>query len=180
MDQYPLPLPEDIFATLEGGVLFSKLDLSQAYLQLELDEFSKELSTVNTPFGLYRYNRLPFGVASAPGNFQRVMDDLFRDLPWVKCYLDDILIAGRTKEEHWTRVTEVLRRLQTAEVRLQLEKCLFAVSELPYLGFIISMDGLKTSPEKVRAVLETKRPENLQSLRAFLVLVNYYGKFILR
>lgn len=180
VDQYPLPLPEDIFATLEGGVLFSKLDLSQAYLQLELDEFSKELSTVNTPFGLYRYHRLPFGIASAPGKFQRVMDDLFRDLPWVKCYLDDILIAGRTNDEHWTRVTEVLRRLQTAGVRLQLEKCVFAVSELPYLGFIISKDGLKTSPEKVRAVLETKRPENLQSLRAFLGLVNYYGKFIPR
>ncbi len=64
VDQYPLPLPEDIFSTLEGGVLFSQLDLSQAYLQLELDEFSKELSTINTPFGLYRYNRLPFGIES--------------------------------------------------------------------------------------------------------------------
>ena len=86
INQYPLPLSEDIFSTLEGGVLFTKMDLSQAYLQLELDPPSKELSTINTPFGLYRHNRLPFGIASASGKFQRVMDDLFRDLPWVKCY----------------------------------------------------------------------------------------------
>ena len=167
-------LPEDIFSSLEGGVLFTKMDLSQAYLQLELDPPSKELSTINTPFGLYRYNRLPFGIASAPGKFQRVMDDLFRDLPWVKCYLDDILVAGRTEEEHWARLTEVLRR------RLQLEKCLFAVFELPYLGFIVSKDSLKTSLDKLKAVLETKRPEYLQSLRSFLGLVNYCGKFISR
>jgi len=180
VDQYPLPLPEDIFATLEGGALFTKLDLSQAYLQLELDDASRKLCTINTFIGLFEYTRMPFGIASAPSIFQRVMDDMFRDLPWVKCYLDDILITGRNVEEHWQRVLEVLSRLQRAGVRLQREKCLFAVPELPYLGFVVSSEGLKTSPSKVKAILDTKRPHDLTSLRAYLGLVNYYGKFIPR
>ena len=81
VNQYPLPVPEELFATLEGGVLFTKLDLSQAYNQLELDEESTKLCTVNTPIGLFQHTRMPFGTASAPAIFQRVMDDLFRDLP---------------------------------------------------------------------------------------------------
>jgi hypothetical protein len=170
-----LPLPEDIFATLEGGVLFVKLDLSQAYNQLELDELYQELCTINTPEGLFQYTRMPFGTASAPGKFQRVMDDIFRDTPWVKCYLDDIPIAGRTEKEHWTRVEIVLQKLQE---ELQLEKCIFGVPEIPYLGFIVSKDGLKTSPEKINAVQNSEKPQNLISLRAYLGLVNYYGKFI--
>ena len=178
VDQYPLPLPEDLFATLEGGALFTKLDLSQAYLQLELDVDSRDLVTINTPFGLFRYTRMPFGVSSAPSKFQKVMDDLFRDLPWVKVFLDDILIAGRSPEEHWNRVTEVLRRLKSAGIRLQREKCHFAVKELPYLGYIVSHEGLKTSPSKIKAIREAPRPTNVTSLRTFLGLVQYYAKFI--
>ena len=178
VDQYPLPLPEDLFATLEGGVLFTKLDLSQAYLQVELDEDSRSLCTINTPFGLFRYTRMPFGVACAPSKFQKIMDDLFRDLPWVKVFLDDILIAGKTREEHWNRVQEVLRRLMAAGIRLQREKCFFAAKELPYLGYIVSQEGLKTAPSKVKAIKEAARPKNVSGLRTFLGLVQYYGKFI--
>ncbi len=86
-----------------------RLDLSQDYLQLELDEAIQQLCTVNTPFGLFKYTRMPFGSAPAPANFQRVMEDIFRGLPCVKCYLDDILIAGSSPEQHWERVFEVLR-----------------------------------------------------------------------
>lgn len=178
IDQHPLPIPEDLFATLEGGVLFTKLDLSQAYNQLELDKESQQVCTINTPDGLFQYTRMPFGIASAPGKFQRVMDDLFRDTPRVKCYLDDILITGRTEEEHWTRVKLVLCKLQKAGVRLQQEKCAFGVREIPYLGFVISKDGLKTSPKKAKAVQDSRRPHDLTSLRAYLGLINYYGKFI--
>jgi len=158
--------------------VFTKLDLSQAYLQLELDDASRELCTINTFISIFQYTRMPFGIASAPSIFQRAMDDLFRDLSWVKCYLDDILIAGRNMEEHWQRVLEVLSRLQRAGARLQLEKCLFAVPELPYLGFVVSAEGLKTSPAKVKAIVDTKRPHDDTSLRAYLGLINYYGKFI--
>lgn len=163
---------------MEGGVLFTKLDLSQAYLQLDLDEESQRLCTINTPLGLFQYTQMPFGPAPAPAKFQKVMDDLFRDLPWVKCYLDDILVAGHTREEHWHRVGIVLRPLQEAGVKLQLDKCMFGVSELPYLGFIISKDGHKTTTNKVEAIQQVKRPKDVASLRAFLGLVVYYAKFL--
>lgn len=180
VDPYEFPRPEDLFATLEGGVLFSKLDLSQAYNQLELDEESKKLCALNTPYGLFKVNRVPFGPASAPAKFQRVMDDMFRDLSYVKCYLDDILITGRTEEEHWKRLCEVLRSLLVSGAQLDLAKCMFAVPELPFLGHIISKDGLKTAPSKVQAVLEAQRPTDVTLLKSFLGLVNYYGRFIPR
>jgi len=135
VDQYPLPLPGDLFATLEGGALFTKLDLSQAYLQLELGVNSRDLVTINTPFGLFRYTRMPFGVSSAPSKFQKVMDDLFRDLPWVKVFLGNILIAGRSPEEHWNRI---LRRLKSAGIRLQREKCHFAEKNLLFRVYCVT------------------------------------------
>ena len=98
---YPLPNPniEDIFARLAGGSYFTKLDLTQAYQQLLLDDESKQLLVVNTPKGLFQFTHLPYGVSMAPAIFQSVMDHILQGLP-IACYLDDILIAGNTKEEH--------------------------------------------------------------------------------
>ena len=93
VDQHPLPTPEEIFATLAGGKKFTKLDLSQAYQQILLDDSAKKLITINTHLGLYCYTRLPFGVSSAPAIFQRTMDIVLQGLPRVMCYLDDILIT---------------------------------------------------------------------------------------
>ena len=92
VDQYPLPIPDDMFATLSGGKYFTTLDLSQAYQQLELEESSQKYFAVNTHRGLYQYTRLPYGVASAPAQFQKVMDTVLQGLPGVTCYIDDILI----------------------------------------------------------------------------------------
>ena len=93
-DQYPLPKPEDLFAFLAGGEKFSKTDLTQAYLQMPLDEESREYVTVNTHMGLYRYTRLPFDIAAAPAIFQRTMDTILQGLNHVQCYIDDILVTG--------------------------------------------------------------------------------------
>lgn len=94
VDQYPLPKPDDLFATLSKDAVFSKFDLSQAYLQYQLDDKSSKYVTVNTHQGLYRYTRLPFGVASAPALFQKPMDTILRGIPGVICYIDDILVTG--------------------------------------------------------------------------------------
>jgi hypothetical protein len=94
IDQYPLPRPEDLFATLVGGQRYTTLDLSQAYNQLVLDEESRKFAVVNTHRGLYRYTRLPFGIASAPAVFQRVMDQILQGMDQVICYIDDILVTG--------------------------------------------------------------------------------------
>lgn len=112
VDQYPLPKADDLLATLAGGKRFTKLDLKQAYLQLELHPDSQEYCTVNTHQGLYRFKRLPFGIASAPALFQRVMDTILQGVPGTMCYIDDILVIGATTEEHLQNLEEVLHRLQ--------------------------------------------------------------------
>ena len=175
IDQYPLPRPEDLFTSLSGGQCFTKLDLKHAYNQLELDEKSQQLVTINTHKGLYRYCRLPFGVASAPAIFQKTMDTILQGLNHVICYVDDILITGSTVQEHLDNLEEVLRRLQDQGVRLHKDKCVFFASSVEYLGHT---EGLHTAKDKVRAIIEAPEPRNVQELRSFLGLLNYYGKFI--
>ena len=104
VEKYPLPKPDDLFATLAGGKKFSKIDLTSAYQQMSLDEKSRELVTINTHKGLYQYTRLPFGIASAPAIFQKMMDVVLQGLPQLICYLDDILIIGSSDEEHLANV----------------------------------------------------------------------------
>ena len=118
-DSYPLPRVEDLFATLSGGESFTKLDLAHAYLQMHLDEDSKKLTTVNTHKGLFQYNRLPFGVSSAPAVFQRTMENLLKNIPGVCVYLDDDLITGKTGTEHLHNLSEVLAKMQSVGIRLK-------------------------------------------------------------
>ena len=120
MDNCPIPIPrtDDLLAGLNGGQFFSKLDLRHAYQQLELDEASKEFTTINTHQGLYRYNRLPYGVSSAPGIFQRTMENLLRGVPNVYVRIDDILVSGKTREEHLKTLQTVLAGLKEAGVKL--------------------------------------------------------------
>ena len=100
LDKYPLPKIEDLFVRVAGGKAFTKLDLSQAYQQVSLAEESRKYVVINTHRGLFRYNGMPFGVSSAPGVFQRVMENLLKDIPKVVVYLDDILITSKTESEH--------------------------------------------------------------------------------
>ena len=175
---YPLPRIEDLFASLAGGKMFSKLDLSHAYLQLPLAKESQPFVTVNMHKGLYRYQRLPFGVASAPAIFQRTMESVLQGLTNVCVYLDDILVSGRSMQEHLVNLEEVLKRLEEAGLRLKKEKCSFLMQEVEYLGHRISKEGLQPTEAKVRAVAEAPEPQQVDELRSFLGLVNYYGKFL--
>lgn len=108
-DHYPIPRIEDIFASLSGGKAFTKLDLEHAYQQVPLTEEAQKYTTVNTHKGLFQYLRLPFGIASAPGIFQRIMETTLQDLPHVCVYLDDILVTGPTEKEHLATLGEVLK-----------------------------------------------------------------------
>lgn len=178
VDQYPLPKPADLFATLANGKNFSKLDLSQAYQQMVLTEESAKSLTINTHLGLYQYTRLPFGVASAPAMFQRAMDMILQGINGVICYIDDILITGTSDEEHLARLEEVLKRLKEYGLRVKKNKCEFFQSTVEYLGHQVESDGLHTLPSKVAAIVQAPEPENEQQLRSFLGLLNYYSKFI--
>ena len=178
LDKYPIPRINDLFASLAGGKTFSKLDLSHAYQQIQLDEESRQYVTINTHRGLFRYNRLPFGVSSAPSIFQRVMETLLQGIPGVCVYLDDILITGHTEAEHLENLTEVLRRLAKGGMRLKKNKCAFMLDSVDYLGHTISADGLRTSEAKIKGIVNAPTPQNVSELRSFLGLVNYYGKFL--
>ena len=178
VDQHPLPRPEEIFASLAGGKKFTTLDLSQAYQQILLDEASRKLVTINTHQGLYRYTRLPFGVASAPAIFQRTMDVVLQGIPSVMCYIDDIIITGPTEQEHLATLSTVLERLQSYGFRLKQSKCTFMGDSVEYLGHVIDAKGLHATPEKLAAIRDAPSPRNIQELRSFLGLLNYYGKFI--
>ena len=118
LDNYPIPKTEDLLATLGGGNKFTKLDMSQAYQQLLLDEDSKKYTTINTHKGLYQYNRLPFGVSSAPGIFQRTMENLFQGIPHVVVRVDDILVRSKDDPDHLANLEMVLSRLSTAGLKL--------------------------------------------------------------
>ena len=133
---------------------------------------------INTQKGLFRYNRLPFGVASAPAIFQRTIESILRGIPHVCVYIDDILVTGKSQEEHLQTVDEVLSRLEAAGLRLKRDKCTFMLPSVEYLGHTISAEGLQPTTEKVRAIVEAPAPQNVSQLRSFLGLVNYYGKFL--
>ena len=178
IDQYPLPKPDDLFATLAGGKQFTKIDLTHAYQRMNLEESSRELVTMNTHKGLYRYTRLPFGVASAPAMFQKTMEVVLQGLPNVICYLDDILVTGKTEDEHLANVERVLERLQQYGIQAKKAKCSFLSRSVEYLGHRVDASGLHTTPSKVQAVQKAPRPQNVQELRSFLGLVQYYGKFL--
>ena len=178
LDRYPIPRIDDLFASLAGGKTFSKLDLSHAYQQIQLDKKSRQYVTVNTHRGLFQYTRLPFGVSSAPSIFQRVMENLLQGVPRVCVYLDDILITGHTEAEHLKNLGEVLRRLTKAGMRLKKEKCAFMLPSVDYLGHTISAEGLRASEAKVKGVVNAPAPRDITELRSFLGLVNYYSKFL--
>ena len=169
VDTYPLSKIDDLFTDLSRGKTFTKLDLAQAYLQLPLSEDSKPLTTINTHRGLYQYNRMPFGISSAPATFQRTMDNLLKGIPHVTVYLDDIVVTGITEAEHLKNLEMVLQRLQEAGVRLQKEKCVFLAPQIEYLGHLIDADGLHPLPSKISTT--THKPHRTSSFSWFSELL---------
>ena len=178
VDQYPLPRPDDIFAKLAGGQQFSTLDLTNAYNQLILDDDSRKYVTVNTIKGLYQYTRLPFGISSAPAVFQRTIDTILEGAEGAACYIDDIIVTGQTAEQHLEHLEEVLRRLLKHGVHAKKSKCRFLQPSVVFLGHRIDADGIHPTEENLRAIVQAPAPKNVQELRSFLGLINYYGKFI--
>ena len=177
-DKYPLPRVNDLYASLAGGETFSKLDLRHAYLQLPLDEGSREYVTINTHKGLFRYTRLPYGISVAPSIFQRALECVLADIPRVCIFLDDILVTGKTREEHVANLRWVLRRLDEAGLKLNNDKCEFFNQSVVYLGHKIDRDGLHPTDDKVRAIRDAPSPTNVKELRSWLGLLNYYGRFL--
>ncbi|XP_062704527.1 uncharacterized protein K02A2.6-like [Aedes albopictus] len=177
-NNYPLPVPEEIFAQLAGCQVFSVIDLSDAYLQCEVTEDSKQLLTINTHRGLFRFNRLAPGVKSAPGAFQRMIESLIADLPEVRPFIDDIIIFSKDWKSHAESLNKLLQRLTDCGFHLKIQKCKFFQTEVRYLGHITDRNGIRPDPEKVETISSIPPPTNVSELRSYLGAVNYYGKFV--
>ncbi|GFY26680.1 retrovirus-related Pol polyprotein from transposon 412 [Trichonephila clavipes] len=179
-DSYPLPRIDDTLDTLSGHKWFSTLDLKSGYWQVEIHPEDREKTAFTSGQGLWQFKVMPFGLCNAPATFERLMETVLKGLTFEACliYLDDVIIGGRTFEEHLQNIRKVLSKLSDANLKLNPSKCKFFQKEVNYLGHIISAEGVRTDPEKVSAVKNWKRPENLRELRSFLGLCTYYQKFV--
>ena len=158
--------------------MFSTLDLSAAFHQLELTEESKKYTTVNTHKGLYHFNKVPYGIASAPAIFQETMEKILNGIPRVAIFIDDVIISGTSVEEHNTILKQVLDRFREFGVRVRKEKCEVFKEQVTYLGFVINKEGKRPSASNVEAILNAPAPSSVSQLRSFLGTVNYYSSFI--
>ena len=175
---YPLPTLDNMLYKLAEGTKFSKLDLSQAYLQLSLDDETSEMCSLNTPFGLFRMNRLPYGVSSSPAIFQRTMENLLKEVKNVVVFIDDILAFGKNQEEHDDTVRQVLQKLSDAGLVLKKDKCKWNVDSVVFLGHEVSKEGIKPLQTKIEAIQKMRAPSNVSELKTMLGMVNYYNKFL--
>ena len=147
-------------------------------MQIELEKESQKLVVINTHKVLFQYTRLPFGISSVPAIFQQVMDQIFQGLTGVQCYLDDIVITGKTEEDHLKNLRTVLERIKEHGLRLCKEKFCFFQESIEYLGHVISRQGLHPSKKKVEAIQKIAESTNVTELKSFLGMVVYFAKFL--
>ena len=169
---------EELFSKLTGAEKFSKIDLQHAYLQMEVDEESKPLLTINTHKGLYQYNRLPFGTSSSPAIFQRAMDQILQGIRSTVCIQDDVLVTGRSDADHLDNLNQVLQRLEDYNLTVNKEKCKFLEPRVTFYGHIVDKDGVHPDSTKLEAVRDVSAPKNVSQLRAFLGMMNHYRRFL--
>ncbi len=172
---YPIPKIQDLLLKLEGFKYATSLDLNMGYYHIELSARTKQMCTIVFPFGKFEYQRLPMGLCNSPDIFQEKMSDLMRDLEFVRAYLDDLLVITKgSYEDHLQKLDEVLGRLKAAGLKVNCNKSFFARSELEYLGYWITRDGIQPVAKKVEAIQRIAEPKNRCELCRFIGVVNYY------
>jgi len=177
-DSYPLPHIHDFAASFSGCTIFSRIDLIRAYNQIYVAEEDVPKTAIATPFGLFEYVRMPFGLRNSSQTFQRFFENIVRDLPYAYCYLDDLLIASPDEKSHEQHVRIVLQRLQQHGVTINANKSVFGQSELEFLGHMVSASGIHPIPKKIKTLSSYPLPADVESLRKFLGILNFYHRFI--
>ncbi|UYV71423.1 K02A2.6-like, partial [Cordylochernes scorpioides] len=173
---HPMPVVEHMLGQLGEARFFSKLDANSGFHQIPLSPDCQHLTTFITPFGRYKYCRMPFGISLAPEYFQRVMSIILQGMDGVMCYLDDILIFASDSKTHDRILRLVLRKLKEAKVTLNKAKCVFGVPRINFLGHILDEDGIRPDPAKIEAVAKMPAPTDVQGVRRFLGMVNHLGR----
>ena len=177
-ERYILPTLEDVAPKLAGAKVFCKLDASSGYWQIPLHPDSTKLTTFITPMGRFCFRRLPFGITSAPEIFQHRMTSLLKDQEGTAAIQDDIIVYGRSVEEHDKRLQEVFEIIAKSGLKLNEKKCEIRKSKICYFGSVISEQGVSPDPDKVRAIQELPPPQNVSQLRQILGMINYLGRFL--
>ena len=177
-DCYPVRHMADFAHQLAGCTVFSTLDLVKAYNQIPVNQDDIPKTAITTPFGLYEFPFMSFGLRNAAQTFQRFIDEVTRDLDFCFPYIDDILVASATPAEHEEHLRLLFRRLSDHGILLNTAKCVFAASDVSFLGYHISAQGTRPLEDRVTAIQNFTRPQNIQQLRRFLGMLNFYHRFL--
>jgi hypothetical protein len=177
-EQLPLPRIDEILEKLATSKYFSKIDLRSGYYQIPLDETSKKYTAFQTSTGSYEFNRCPFGLKNLPFEFSRIMRNLLSDVSNVEHFIDDIIVHSESIDEHTTALNNVLERLHSAKMKINLNKCKFFSTEIFILGHKVAHNKIMLDDSKVDCVLSRQPPQTVKQLERFLGLTNYFRKFI--
>lgn len=173
-----IPTLEEIITKLCNKSLFSVLDLSDGFYNIELTDNSTKLCAFSTPFGCYKFLRLPFGLSIAPEIFQKYSEKTFGDIPGVVIYCDDLLICANNEQEHDEILTQVFERAKKCNVKFNKRKFQYKLDEVKYFGHIFSKKGMKIDPDRIKAIVELKSPTNKKELQIILGMINYLRRFV--
>ena len=177
-EHYPMNTIDDIATRLSGSKYFTTLDANMGYFQIKLTDKSSYLTTFNTPFGRFRYLRMPMGASCSADRFQSAMVTAFEGIEGVEVVVDDILIHGKTLKEHNERLQKVLQKCRDINLKLNKRKCHIGLLEVKYVGHKLTVDGIKPTDERVEAIVKMREPRDVKELESVLGMVAYVAKFI--
>ena len=177
-DAYPMPRIDDLIDRVGKSAFISTLDLTRGYWQVPVEEGAQAKTAFTTPFGLFQFRVMPFGLQGAPATFQRLMDRVIRGLDFAAAYLDDLIVVSKTWEEHLEHLRAVLGRLRAAGLTAKARKCEFGAAECNYLGHVVGSGLVKPQESKLFAIKAFSIPATKKEVRAFLGITGYYRRFI--